>query len=46
MSEKQIVEVTWLNAIGNFFNLMAVPLQLESDDLTALALRRAQKGAR
>jgi AhpD family alkylhydroperoxidase len=44
LGEKQIVEVTWLNAIGNFFNLMAVPLQLESDDFTALALRRVQKG--
>ena len=43
VSEKQIVELTWLNAISNFFNLMAVPLQLESDDLTTLALRRAQK---
>ena len=41
--EKQIVEITWLNAVGNYFNLMAVPLQLESDDFTALALRRAQK---
>ena len=45
LNEKQIVEVTWLNAIGNFFNLMAVPLQLESDDFTALALRRAQAGS-
>jgi AhpD family alkylhydroperoxidase len=45
VSEKQIVEITWLNAISNFFNLMAVPLQLESDDLTSLALRRAQRSA-
>jgi len=44
-NEKEIVEITWLNAIGNFFNLMAVPLQLESDDFTALALRRVQKGS-
>ena len=44
LSEQQIVEVTWLNAIGNFFNLMAVPLQLESDDFTGLALRHAQRG--
>ena len=44
-SEQEIVEITWLNAIGNFFNLMAVPLQLESDDFTALALRRVQKGS-
>lgn len=45
VTEKQIVEITWLNAIGNFFNLMAVPLQLESDDFTALALRRVQGGS-
>jgi len=44
-SEKEIVEITWLNAVGNFFNLMAVPLQLESDDFTALALRRAEKAS-
>jgi AhpD family alkylhydroperoxidase len=43
--ERQIVEITWLNAIGNFFNLMAVPLQIESDDFTAMALRRAQRVA-
>jgi len=40
-SEQEIVEITWLNAIGNMFNLMAVPLELESDDFTALALRQA-----
>jgi AhpD family alkylhydroperoxidase len=44
-SEREIVEITWLNAIGNFFNLIAVPLELESDDFTALALRRAQGGS-
>ncbi|HXK24550.1 MAG TPA: carboxymuconolactone decarboxylase family protein [Myxococcota bacterium] len=40
-SEKEIVELTWLNAVGNYFNLMAVPLGLESDDLEKLALRKA-----
>ncbi len=40
-SEREIVEITWLNALGNFFNLLAVPLQLESDDLLSLALERA-----
>jgi AhpD family alkylhydroperoxidase len=38
--ERQIVELTWLNAIGNFFNLLAVPLGLESDGLEALARQR------
>ena len=40
-NETQIVELTWVNAIGNFFNLLAVPLGLESDGLAELALRRA-----
>jgi len=42
-SEKEIVEITWLNAVGNFYNLMAVPLELESDGFTALALRQAER---
>lgn len=36
--EREIVEITWLNALGNYYNLMAVPLGLESDELTQLAL--------
>jgi alkylhydroperoxidase family enzyme len=40
-SEKEIVELTWLNAVGNYFNLMAVPLELESDGLEEMALQRA-----
>lgn len=39
--ERQIVELTWLNAVGNYFNLMAVPLGIESDGLMELAMRRA-----
>ena len=39
--EKEIVELTWLNAVGNYFNLMAVPLGLESDGLTEIALSQA-----
>ena len=38
--ERQIVELTWVNAIGNFFNLLAVPLGMESDGLAELALSR------
>ena len=38
--DTQIVELTWLNAIGNYFNLMAVPLGAESDGLTEIALAR------
>lgn len=43
-SEKEIVELTWLNAVGNYFNLMAVPLGLESDGFEEIAVKRA--GAR
>lgn len=39
--EREMVELTWVNAIGNFFNLLAVPLGIESDGLAELALRRA-----
>jgi AhpD family alkylhydroperoxidase len=40
--ERQIVELTWVNAIGNFFNLLAVPLGIESDGLAELALGRSR----
>jgi AhpD family alkylhydroperoxidase len=40
-NEREIVEITWLNAVANFYNLMAVPLELESDGFTELALRQA-----
>jgi AhpD family alkylhydroperoxidase len=40
-SEQEIVELTWLNAVGNYFNLMAVPLELESDGFEEIALKRA-----
>ena len=39
--EREIVELTWLNAVGNYYNLMAVPLGLESDGLEKIALKRA-----
>jgi alkylhydroperoxidase family enzyme len=32
-SEKEIVEITWLNATENYYNLMAKPLRLTSDEL-------------
>jgi len=32
-SEKEIVEITWINATENYFNLMAKPLGLQSDEL-------------
>ncbi len=33
-SEKEIVEITWLNAVENYFNLMAKPLKISSDALS------------
>ncbi len=32
-SERDIVEITWINATENYFNLMAKPLGLTSDEL-------------
>jgi alkylhydroperoxidase family enzyme len=39
--DRQIVEITWLNAVENYFNLINVPLEIESDGLCAIAERRA-----
>ena len=39
-SEVEIVEIAWVNAAENYFNLQAHPLGLESDGLEALAARR------
>ena len=41
-SEREIVEITFANAAENFFNLLGVPLGIESDGLCALALDRAR----
>ncbi|MDH4283252.1 MAG: hypothetical protein OEV36_11410, partial [Myxococcales bacterium] len=30
-TEKEIVELTWLNAVGNYLNLMAKPLGIGSE---------------
>jgi AhpD family alkylhydroperoxidase len=40
-SEREIVEITFVNALENFHNSLAVPLGLESDGLCAIAQRRA-----
>lgn len=41
-SDKEIIELTWVNASENYFNLMAKPMGLESDDLKAMS--REQRG--
>jgi len=38
--EREIVEITWLNAIGNYFNLIAIPLGLEPDGFADRARAR------
>lgn len=40
--EREIVEITWLNALSNYYNLMARPLGLQSDGLARLALERTR----
>ena len=42
--DREIVEITWLNAVGNYFNLLAMPLGLESDGLAEIALARQGGG--
>ena len=39
--DRQIVEITWLNALENYYNLLNLPLGIEADGLCAIAQRRA-----
>jgi AhpD family alkylhydroperoxidase len=39
-SDGEIVEITWLNAVHNYYNLINVPLEIESDGLCAIAQAR------
>ena len=39
-SEQEIVEITWVNALENYYNLINLPLGLESDGLCAIAQTR------
>lgn len=38
-SEKEIVELTWLNAVGNYLNLMAKPLGIGSEGFCSIPPR-------
>lgn len=40
-NEREIVEITWLNALENYYNLLNLPLGIEADGLCAIAQRRA-----
>jgi AhpD family alkylhydroperoxidase len=39
-TEREIVEITWLNAVENYYNLINIPLEIESDGFCALAEAR------
>ncbi|MGH7635477.1 MAG: carboxymuconolactone decarboxylase family protein, partial [Gemmatimonadaceae bacterium] len=40
-SEREIVEITFLNALENYYNLMNLPLEIESDGFCALVQQKA-----
>jgi len=44
-NDEQIVAITWLNAVENYFNLLNGPLGIESDGLCAIAERRTGRPA-
>ncbi len=39
-SDREIVELTWLNAVENYYNLLNLPLEIEEDGLCAIAQKR------
>lgn len=39
-SEREIVEITWLNAVENYYNLINLPLEIESDGYCAIVQAR------
>jgi len=43
--DRQIVAITWLNAVENYFNLLNGPLGIESDGLCAIAQGRRAPAA-
>ena len=42
-SEREIVEITWVNAIENYYNLINIPLEIGSDGFCAIAQAKATK---
>lgn len=45
-TDREIVAITWLNAVENYFNMINGPLQIESDGLCAIAEQRTKGGRR
>ena len=41
-SDREIVEITWLNAFQNYTNLVNIPLGIEPDGLCAIATSETQ----
>lgn len=39
-SDWEIAEITWLNALENYYNLINIPLEIESDGFCAMAQAR------
>jgi alkylhydroperoxidase family enzyme len=39
-NEREIVEITWINAIENYYNLISIPLEIGSDGFCAIAEAR------
>jgi alkylhydroperoxidase family enzyme len=42
-TDDQIVAITWVNAVENYFNLLNGPLGIESDGLCSIAERRVHR---
>ncbi len=40
-SEEEIAEITWVNAIENYYNLLNIPLEIGSDGYCSIAQARA-----
>jgi alkylhydroperoxidase family enzyme len=40
-NDREIMEITWLNAVENYYNLINLPLEIGSDGLCALAQERS-----
>lgn len=38
--EREIAEITWINAIENYYNLLTIPLEIGSDGFCSIALAR------
>ncbi len=43
LNDREIVEITWVNALENYYNLQNLPLEIESDGFCAIAQARMAK---